>query len=352
MHAADIHVFEWRKSICSFLFLIWIFRVDLMVGLKWTTIPPPINKCVGQDVTFMWTYEKEASEEIRQLKFIVNDTKQIAYKSVRNGFNVVPEYKGRVEARNETGILLKNISAKDTGTYILYPIIAQEEGPNIQSIWLNVIENTRQQWCTCKRLPLSTEWRKGQSFSIVMEGCHLELNSSFCCPKGPAIEYCESDPQKLCEPIGNRNYITDSTIQSGRTSRQTEIITQIIILNELRNDNKDLGIYIASLSQINTQDPTLVQKGNTEPDRTFEDIAVSTLCLTLFLVFFCIISMSIVFWKLVKPSMARQQEKKKTMGYRQCLATKVPSQDIQLQQCEADNKVEETQPEIRIASPN
>ncbi|KAK3605212.1 hypothetical protein CHS0354_038649 [Potamilus streckersoni] len=211
----------------------------VIAGLKWTTIPTPINKCIGQDVTFMWSYEEEAGEEIKQLKFIVNATKEIAYKSVRNGFNVKPEYKGRVEARNETGILLKNISAKDTGNYTLYPIIAKENSPNVQSIWLNVIAITLPQWCTCERFLLSTEWISGQTFSIVAADCHLEINSSFCCPKGPVIEYCVSDPQKLCVPIRNTINITESTTQSRGPNYLNESTSQTIVVPEKTNDEKD-----------------------------------------------------------------------------------------------------------------
>ncbi|KAL3886092.1 hypothetical protein ACJMK2_026115, partial [Sinanodonta woodiana] len=186
----------------------------LYTGLTWITDPLPVNKCKGQTANFTWKYVNEPDEEITELHWIFNTTVLIAYSSMHQGFNVMPKYQGRVNQSGETGILLHTISSKDIGYYTLYPLIKWEESPNIQTVWLNVIEAVTKPDCSCAILSDFPAVRNGETYKISVGSCNLEINSSFCCPVGLVIQYCENDPSKFCTNISNPNKVTKSTSQS------------------------------------------------------------------------------------------------------------------------------------------
>ncbi|KAK3605206.1 hypothetical protein CHS0354_038643 [Potamilus streckersoni] len=226
----------WDSTGYFLLILTLNFKMNFIKGIIWTSNPSPVIKCKGDNVHLTWKYVKEPGEDIKQLQWLFNRTELIASISVRHGFNVELNYKGRVErSSGDNGILLKNISAQDIGNYTLYPVRAWEESPNIQSVWLNVIEPTMKPECMCESLLNSTEWSSGKTFGTVAVGCNLKINSSFCCPKGPDIEYCVNDPEKLCVSLN----LTENSTQNRNPDGNTEGTTQNFVNEQKVPSGKD-----------------------------------------------------------------------------------------------------------------
>ncbi|KAL3886099.1 hypothetical protein ACJMK2_026120 [Sinanodonta woodiana] len=234
---------------CHFLMILtFTFDIYFTEGLKWITDPLPVNKCKGQTANFNWEYIKELDEEITELHWIFNTTVLIAYSSMHQGFNVMPKYQGRVNQSGETGILLHNISSKDIGNYTLYPLIKWEESPNIQTVWLNVIEAVTKPDCSCAKLSDFPEVRNGETHKITVGSCNLEINSSFCCPEGLENQYCVNDPVKLCTPIRNHTNVTESTTQSRIVTHPAgKNDLSIDLLKQMNTINWVLGISIVCM---------------------------------------------------------------------------------------------------------
>ncbi|KAK3605204.1 hypothetical protein CHS0354_038641 [Potamilus streckersoni] len=198
----------------SFCLLLLRATFEMTEGIIWISKTRQVNMCKGKTAHMTWKYVQEPGEDIKQLQWLFNRTELIASISVRHGFNVELNYKGRVERSGDNGILLKNISTQDIGNYTLYPVRAWEESPNIQSVWLNVIDPAMRKECSCTKLPILTHWRSGRTLKIMAEGCKFQINSSFCCPKGPEIQYCAKNPQKFCVSILNTSNLHESAAQN------------------------------------------------------------------------------------------------------------------------------------------
>ncbi|KAL3886166.1 hypothetical protein ACJMK2_026175 [Sinanodonta woodiana] len=237
---------------CYFLMILtFTFDVYFTEGLKWKTEPLPVNKCKGQTAHFTWEYIKEPHEEITQLQWIFNTTVLIAYSSMNQGFNVEPNYQGRVNQSGENGIWLHNISSKDIGDYTLYPLIKWDESPNIQTVQLNVIEPALEQNCSCAKLSDFPKERNGESYKIAVGSCNFEISSSFCCPVGLVIQYCVDDPLKFCTSISNSYNVTKNITQSIIVTPEEDPAGKndlyVDLLKQKKTMNAVLGISIVCM---------------------------------------------------------------------------------------------------------
>ncbi|KAK3611161.1 hypothetical protein CHS0354_009625 [Potamilus streckersoni] len=184
--------------------------------LRWTTEALSISSCEGQDKLLMWSFSKGENDIIRQLHWYYNKTTLICYHSESTGFHVRYLYKGRVEQKGITNILLKNLSSLDTGDYTLYPKLAEEEKENVQTLSVTVydkltheckpaIKNHSRSIFSCSANPCGRpsvlpEWRILGIQEPVGNESFLKINSSwnaefvFCCPQGP-IMHCHNGNQ-------------------------------------------------------------------------------------------------------------------------------------------------------------